>query len=264
MRRDRLIMSSVLDIFDYRRGIATLLSNSESDEVFDKFCKLVLDYYARPVGSLTELKKRDLKQSVGTMWEYFCVDWLKNQRDKNDTPIYDNVWTLREWHDYCDKNDVQKGLILGKRDIGIDLVAHSASGYHAVQCKWKNKGKVTWAQLSTFIGLVARSGPWSSHIIMTSGTGILWKVRRSEKDKSLCKGTFSKTTRAMWLSISGVSGVGHRLTDDAPSEPPTPPIPTVLDRMREARLSQATRGSVDLDKVREARLARFTQSSAPE
>jgi hypothetical protein len=180
------------------------------------------------------LKKRELKLSVGTMWEYFCKDWLLAQEK------YDKVWTLKEWHEYCEGNEVEKGLVLGKKDIGIDLVAHSKEGYHAVQCKWKKKGKVTWAQLSTFVGLVSRSGPWVSNIVMTNGSGVMWKVRRLKKDKSLCCGTFSSTERLEWTRISGVECLGHRLDEE---------VKVIEEVVEEVK--------IDADKMRQARLARF-------
>ena len=231
--------STYLDLFDYRREVGYLLASNEATEVFPLLVEKVKAYYNRPVESLTALRKRDLKTSVGTMWESFCVDWLLAKRDEKGEKVYDEVWTLREWHEHCKEGNVAEGLSLGKNDIGIDLIARNSKGYHAVQCKWRKKGKVTWSELSTFIGLVGRSGPWVSHIIMTNGDGILWKVKRTKKDVSMCKGTFTATKRDQWLSLSGVSGVGHRLTDPVVEETSSAPPEVVdVDRMREARLAR--------------------------
>jgi hypothetical protein len=188
---------------------------------------------------MQELKRRELKQSVGTTWEAFCVDWLRTLTDKKGDSKYDAVYTLQEWYHFTKNHVVPEGLILGKKDIGIDLIAHNQYGYHAIQCKWRKKGKVTWDQLSTFIGLVARTGPWASHVIMTNGSGIMWRVKRTKKDVSICQGTFASTSRLHWVTISGGEIKGHTLRDGS----------------EEPEIEET-----DLDKIREARLARFSLS----
>lgn len=233
-----------LDIFDYKKHIAYLLPSMEPETIFESLCTSIIAHYNRPVATMTELKKRELKTSVGTMWELFCQDWLRAQRDSKNCVIYDSVWTLSEWALYCEEEkSIPKGLVLGKKDIGIDLVAHSKSGYHAIQCKWKKKGKVTWTQLSTFVGLVGRTGPWSSHIIMTNGPGVIWKVRRTVKDKTLGVGTFSSTDRVTWTNLTGHLCIGHRLTDpdeasSSQSAEEKPCVAISTEEMRRARLAR--------------------------
>ena len=240
---------SSLDLFDYKKHIAYLLPSLEPEQIFDRLVEAVLAHYNRPVSTLTELKKRELKTSVGTMWEHFCQDWLLAQR-KGEEQVYDNVWTLQEWHIHCKDNaNIPSGLVLGKKDIGIDLIAHSKDGYHAVQCKWKKKGKVTWAQLSTFIGLVGRSGPWVSHIVMTNGVGVLWKVKKLKKDKSLCHGTFAGTNRLEWTSITGGTCVGHVLGRT---------MEEVVEISKEKKEVEEENRMSETEKMRQARLARFS------
>jgi hypothetical protein len=232
---------SSLDIFDYKKELRSL---TYKVDVFEALQDSILSYYLRPVSTLNELKKRDLKTSIGTTWELFCKDWLLTYR-KKEKQIYDRVWTLSEWNEYCKVDEIPASLHLRKQDIGIDLVARSDAGYHAIQCKWRKKGKVSWTDLSTFVALVSR-GSWKSHIIMTNATGITWKVSRTDKDKSLCKTTFAHTPRTQWLEMIGEDPRGHKLTDE--------------DRVEEASSSIEP---ISHEVVRMARLAHFCNILRP-
>lgn len=219
-------MASSLDLFDVKKEINSLLSRHETKDVFDKLVQSILYHYERPVHTLSELKKRDLKTSVGTTWENFCCLWISSSGK------YDAVWNLSEWREYA--TSLPSSYHLTKQDNGIDLVAHNSHGYHAIQCKWRKKGKVTWTSLSTFVGLCSRTGPWTTEIVMTNGTGVTSKVPRTKRDVSLCVGRFRSTKREQWLKMCG-------LYDEK----------TVAS-------SSEVKEVVDLDEMRRARLARFS------
>lgn len=218
------IMSS-LDVLDVKREVSSLLSKCDTKSVFDSLVQSIMYHYERPVHSLTELKKRDLKTSVGTTWERFCALWLLHEGR------YTAVWTISEWLDHVDSEGLGKTYQLKRQDNGIDLIAQSERGYHAVQCKWRKKGRVTWSTLSTFIGLCARTGPWTTQIVMTNAPGITSKVPRTKRDVSLCQGTFRSTSREHWLKMVGLYEE-NRVSDEASSSAPEPS----LDEMRAARL----------------------------
>lgn len=240
--------SNSLDLYDYKSHINYLLSKHEPEQVFSLLVQDMLAYYNRPVHTLTELKKRDLKQSVGRTWELFCKDWLLAQRNSKGVPLYVAV------HDAVDK----KGeLGLGKQDIGIDLVAEARIGnktvYHAIQCKWRKKGLVTWTQLSTFLALCSRTGPWVCHRVMTNSTGVNWKKMKGDKDRCTARGTFAATDRLTWMATAGVQSQGHVLGSTASNEASSSTdIDVVTESLTQMSVSKST-----VDIVREARLKRF-------
>jgi predicted helicase len=119
---------------------------------------------------------------------------------------------------------------------GIDLISKYENQYYAIQCKYrKPQGKtqvISWKSLSTFYAMVAKSGPWKKHITMTNVNGCRHIGEKTEKDWSICIGTFRNINHFDWLKICGAS--------------PTVTTSTVVD----------TR--LDKDTLRNARLAYFT------
>lgn len=222
----------------YKKAILSLLSRVETKEVFAGVVEAIESHYSRSVGSVTEMKKRDNKRDKGMLFEEFCKDWLLAQ-DR-----YTGVWTLAGFRQYAIENDLPQGYRLDKQDNGIDLVLQTTKKgvvtYSAIQCKWRKKGRVAWATLSTFIGLCERTGPWDHYIVMTNAPGITRKVPKSPKDRSICVGTFRHTTREQWCKIAGVYEP-HLLTEPTPK-----PVNEEEERER----------------MRQARLARFSATSS--
>lgn len=232
-----------LDLYDYKSRINSLLSKHGPEQVFSLLVQDIMAYYNRPVHTLTELKKRDLKQSVGRTWELFCKDWLIAQKNSKGEPLFSAVYDVIE----------KRGeLGLDKQDIGIDLIAEATSGtqpvYHAIQCKWRKKGQVTWTQLSTFLALCSRTGPWVCQRVMTNSTGVNWKKMKGSKDRCTARGTFASTDRLTWMTIAGVQSEGYLLGSST----------TIT--VAEASSSNAVDVDIEqtrVDTMREARLKRF-------
>lgn len=226
---------TTLDIFPYKKCIIGLLSKHSGKEIFDKFVEKVKAYYERPVNTMEDLKKRENKISIGTMWEMVCADWLRVSGK------YEAVWTLQEWREYIEVANLPVGYNLKKKDVGIDLIAKSKKyGYHAIQCKWRKKGTITWAMVSTFAGLCSKTGPWSSQVIMTNASGIGRNVPRTKSDYNMCAGTFRGTSREHWMKMCDIYDE-HLLED--------PDVNKIEQK-------------VDVEAMRKARLERFSIASS--
>jgi hypothetical protein len=182
-----------------KKTITRLLSVPDVN-IFDGCIEAIEIEHGKPVTNLSDLKKREDKKKKGDVWELFCKDWLLAS-DK-----YKNVWLFQEWIRYCSEKQCSTKGLKSKQDNGIDIIAEVEDGtFVAIQCKYrKDKKKVTWNSLSTFIGLCERTGPWDQYIVMTNGSGVTRKVPKSKKDKSICIGTFRGTPRIQWLKMAGL------------------------------------------------------------
>jgi hypothetical protein len=200
--------------------IISLLSyynDNDKNKIFDRLLDEIQKYHSREAHTLNELKDRDNKKIKGDIWERFCVLYLENleayyKNNNNINKKYINVWL---WKDVPNNVLSALGLKITKVDNGIDIIAETYDNkYHAIQCKYLgNTDKtVSWATLSTFVGLCARSGPWDRQIVMTTGKGITRKVPKTDKDLSICIGTFRGLSKEMWMKISGIY-TEHRIND---------------------------------------------------
>lgn len=184
-----------MDIFDYKITLNNLLSSN--DNIFDRLIQAIEDYYVRPLSTLKSIKSRDSKISKGRTWEIICRDWLLA------TGKATHAWLLQDVPE-----DILQHLRLldgkghiSKIDNGIDIISYDGE-YHAIQCKYRSKkARITWTQLSTFIGLCSITGPYKSHIVMTNCSSVTRKVIRTPKDKSICIGSFRNTKREEWLKM---------------------------------------------------------------
>jgi predicted helicase len=176
--------------------------------IFDECIHAIELEFGKPVTNLSDLKKREDKKKKGDTWEQFCKEWLLSL-DK-----YKNVWTFQEWMKFCIENNKSSFGLKTKQDNGIDLIGQLNTGnFVTIQCKYrKDKKKVTWNSLSTFVGLCERTGPWAQYIVMTNGSGVTRKVPKSKKDKSICIGTFRATERTQWMKMAGLY-VENKLTE---------------------------------------------------
>lgn len=214
--------------------ISELLSRYETKAVFDQLCLWFESYFSRPVTSVADMKMRDSARERGRLWEEFCVAWLRSDER------YEAVWPLCEV-----PQEVRQALRLGTQDDGIDLVARLrtsgpvCSPYVAIQCKYRSGGKkVTWRELSTFVGLCARTGPWCRHLVMTNGPGVSRKTQATPQDKTLAHGTFASTSRDRWLKIAG-SYTEHRTSSSYHPVPSSRSLSeTQKNHVREARLKR--------------------------
>ncbi|CAH6420293.1 Restriction endonuclease [uncultured virus] len=202
--------------------------------VFDEVISAIEYEFNKPARDIKEMKDRANKKKKGDIWEQFCKDWLLG------TGNYSQVWLLDEYNqefhhivpkivpdktittikdikhqEYISKQSgPMNRTFISKQDNGIDIIAQTTTGqWFAIQCKYRNKGKVSWGTLSTFLALCHRTGPWDKYIVMTNSTGITHKLPKTPKDKSICQTTFKNTTREHWLKMIG-KDTGQRLVQD--------------------------------------------------
>ena len=175
--------------------------------LFDEFVLECQKWYSLPAHSLTEMRKRDNKKIRGDIFEEFCVLYLKNILN------YEKVWRLPDVPD-----EILIKLNLKRRDMGIDIICENNGLYIAVQCKYKKhttirKHCVTWKELSTFYALCLRTGivtdqekGWEKYIVMTNCEYITHMGKKTEKDLSICIGSFRNITKDNWIKMCNIKG----------------------------------------------------------
>jgi hypothetical protein len=225
-------MQAPADGFDVERAIREILSDGKEQPcIFDRLLERFEAHSSRAAGSIYEIKRRDSKKAKGDGWERFCQFYLSRVMQ------YHRVW---RWPEIPD--DVRQYLRLGSRvDNGIDLVAQENpnSGFIAVQCKYRQKilQTVTWATLSTFVGLCAQTGPWLQHLVMTNCKGVSRKtgIPRTVKDRTIAYGTFKNMTRAQCTQVEvGAPSEYHRVAENVAVATVT--MPKTMEELREARI----------------------------
>ncbi len=99
------------------------------------------------------------------------------------------------------------------QDMGIDIIAvDQNNNYYAVQAKfrkppkYKTKYGLSWKELSTFYALANRTGPYIKHIVMTNSHYVRHVGQKTDKDVSICLGTFRNITKFQWLEMAGMEG----------------------------------------------------------
>ena len=183
--------------------------------LFDEFILECQRWYSLPAHSLTEMRKRNNKKIRGDIFEEFCVLYLKNILN------YEKVWRLEDVPD-----EILIKLSLKRRDMGIDIICEDNGYYIAVQCKYKKhvssrKHSVSWKELSTFYALCLRTGltetnlsqnqdnlnkPWRKYIIMTNCEYVTHMGKKTEKDQSICIGSFRNISKENWIKMCELSG----------------------------------------------------------
>ena len=85
--------------------------------------------------------------------------------------------------------------------MGIDIICENNGIFSAVQCKYKKPCKtrkhcVTWKELSTFYALCLKTQiPWKKYIVMTNCEYVTHMGQKTEKDQSICIGTFRNISK---------------------------------------------------------------------
>lgn len=240
-----------------KKTITQLLSIPNTN-IFDGCIDAIELEFGKPVTNLSDLKKREDKKKKGDLWELFCRDWLLASDQ------YKNVWLFQDWIRYSTEKQSSTMGLKSKQDNGIDIIAELEDGnFVAIQCKYrKDKKKVTWNSLSTFIGLCERTGPWTQYIVMTNGVGVTRKVPKSKKDKSICIGTFRATSRIQWLKMAGLfvekklvsetNGKEEQMIDYSP----TTSVSSVTESSKKKKTNSMKRPT--LDELREIRIKKFS------
>lgn len=126
------------------------------------------------------------------------------------------TWLLHELPD-----DIRSKLGLGKKDMGIDLIALDRKGnWHAIQAKFKGRrnaykryGKykhvpqVTWKEISTFDTLCRRTGPYIRHWVITTGDRVRRVGRKQKTDRSVCyKSLCNLVETGFWRDLCDMKG----------------------------------------------------------
>jgi len=165
--------------------------------LFDEFVLECQKWYSLPAHSLTEMRKRDNKKIRGDIFEEFCVLYLIHVRN------YEKVWRLPD--------EILIKLNMKRRDMGIDIICENNGVYTAVQCKYKKhsnnrKHCVTWKELSTFYALCLKTQiSWDKYIVMTNCQYITHMGKKTEKDQSICIGTFRNITKDEWIKMCNLT-----------------------------------------------------------
>jgi hypothetical protein len=176
--------------------------------LFDEFINECAKWYEKPAHSFTEMRTRANKKIRGDIFEEFCVLYLRYIKK------YEEVWRLEDVPE-----EVLTELSLKRRDMGIDLIAKNQNQYYAIQCKYKKhsnarKNSVSWKSVSTFYALCLRTGKqiepnkreWQKYIVMTNCDFVRHEGEKTEKDLSICIGTFRKITKDEWILMCDVKG----------------------------------------------------------
>lgn len=144
--------------------------------------------------TIEELKLKYNKKIKGDLFEAFCWIYIKYILK------HDEVWLYKDI-----PLDIKNQLSLTINDYGIDIVSKKDNDYFAIQCKYKKPSDkiqiISWRSLSTFYGLVSKTGPWLKHITMTNVNGCKHIGQKSYKDLSICIGTFRNINHFDWLNI---------------------------------------------------------------
>jgi len=144
--------------------------------------------------TIDELKLKFNKKIKGDYFEALCWLYIKFILK------HDEVWLYKDI-----SLDIKQLLNLTINDYGIDIVSKKDNEYYAIQCKYRKPNNkiqiISWRSLSTFYGLVSKTGPWKRHIVMTNVNGCKHIGQKTEKDLSICIGSFRNLTHFDWLKM---------------------------------------------------------------
>jgi hypothetical protein len=218
--------------------------------LFDEFIALCQSFYEEPVHNLQDMRQRENKKLRGDIFEEFCVLYLKHVKE------YDEVYLLKDVPDI-----LLSSFNMVKRDIGIDIICVKKGKYYAVQCKYKkyNKSKknvITWKILSTFYALCLRTGPWDKYIVMTNCDFVTHNVKKTEKDLSICVGSFRNITKDQWLKMCGKEG--QVISNSSNSSNEKEQNLSISNNGDSGKLLNEQKTVKRLDEIRDIRLKRFS------
>jgi hypothetical protein len=185
--------------------ISTILRTSQKNEnLFDKFMELLTKYYEKPANNMLELRNKRNKKQKGDIFECFCLLYMKYVYKYCDNAKYQNVWLLKNLPD-----EIKERLNLTNHDVGIDLIAQDSNDkFYAIQAKYRKKNRykmyagLSWKVLSTFYGLVLKTGPYKKHIVITNGHYARHIGIKTKKDESICLKTLQKIKYIKWLEMT--------------------------------------------------------------
>ena len=194
--------------------IRTSLAESYSNptiNVFDKVIERCQLFYDRPAHSIREIKEKLNTKIKGDIFEHFALKYMLHVFGLSD------VWLLRDLpQEYLDK------LKMKRQDFGIDLVGRDKLGrWYAIQAKYRKPNKyklktvLGWKQLSTFYGIVHKTGPWFKHVIITNAHYVRHTGdKKTFKDKSICIGSLRGIKSDQWREMAQIRGYSLKECDN--------------------------------------------------
>jgi hypothetical protein len=187
--------------------------------IFDAFITRCQLYYDRPAHSISEIKDAQSTKVKGDVFEHFAYMYFSRVKKWQ-------VWFLKDL-----PKEIRDKLKLAKVDLGIDLIAQDQDKLYAIQAKYRKQNTRTktvlgWKQLSTFYGIVSKTGPWKKHIVFTNADYIRHVGTKTILDKSICLGTLRGIKRHEWEEMMGF--VGYKMSEEK--------VKLTAEQIREKRL----------------------------
>lgn len=192
---------------------------------FDEFETRCREEYDKECGSLAEMRLRDNKKIRGDIFECFALRYMKciykYKNSKGDkVEGLKEVWLLKDL-----PNDLREKLNMEKVDLGIDLVGvDDENNYYAIQVKfrtpnpYKSSNGIGWKQLSTFYGLVNKTGPWIKHVVFTNANYVRHVGQKTSKDLSICRTKLLQLKHMDFLKLNEnqgyKSGYSREITEE--------------------------------------------------
>ncbi len=190
--------------------------NHKNINMFDSLIKDIENYVeGGNAHNMTELRdKANNKKKKGDLFEAFCFLYIKNILKHDEVWFYSDIPSSSSSSSSSSSNNqifLKEKLSLNTtQDYGIDIVSRKGTKYYAIQCKYRKPKDqiqtVSWKELSTFYGIVNKTGPWEKHVTMTNVNGCRHIGEKTEKDWSICIGTFRGLNNFKWLQLIGEEG----------------------------------------------------------
>lgn len=180
-------------------GLISENINTDTNK-FDLLMKNIENYVeGNKVTNMAELREKAKdKKKKGDLFETFCYLYLQK------VLAHDEVWFYKDF-----PLELKVQFHLTKNDYGIDLISKKGDGYYAIQCKYRRPQDktqiISWKSLSTFYAMVSKSGPWVKHITMTNVNGCRHIGEKTDKDWSICIGTYRGMDHFAWLKLCGIT-----------------------------------------------------------
>jgi len=178
------------------KELTSKIINIQDKNKFDCLMQEFENYIEGSVAhNMIELKeKANNKKKKGDLFEAFCFLYIENVLK------HDQVWFYKDF-----PMELKNKFDLTKNDYGIDLLSKKGEDYYAIQCKYRKPQEkiqtIPWKSLSTFYAIVVKTGPWLKHITMTNTNGCRHIGKKTDKDWSICLGTFRKIDHFSWLKF---------------------------------------------------------------
>lgn len=274
------------------------LASVPQEDFFDRLVQKIDDHFdSVTFNSMSNMKKYNKSLQKGILFEIICYKLLKANGFSFQKINIKDVWftsnivkshssyslngnssnNLPHYNTLSEENRL--AFALGKKDMGIDLVAQTTDNqWIAIQCKYRRKPKrsrapngkkiywsVTWKDLSTFYSLCQRTGPynnsgnyssWLKHAVMTNAPSVNRQGRKNDKDLSICIGSFRNIPKNVWLAIIGYKGYNL----NGPNISYLIPNSSMNNRINNLNLSPNDRNkTLSKEELRQKRLSYFSK-----